>query len=170
MLNRKFRCPDWSMAFDSFTTCVWELGTCLLRWLFVLVLLKRSASCCCSFRGNTPSFFRFTEMLRGFCSLFCWNAPCFLLVPGKRSLWWHELYMWRHELYMWRHKLYMWRHKLCGYICKRRIYIKRKGCHPTALPESSFEAYEKLLEFTRDPLGARTQDPHIKSVMLYQLS
>ena len=105
------------------------------------------------------------------------HSMFFLLVPGKCSLWWHELYMGRHELYMGRHELYMgwhelymWRHKLCGYICKRRIYIKRKGCHPTALPESSFEAYEKLLEFTRDPLGARTQDPHIKSVMLYQLS
>ncbi len=30
--------------------------------------------------------------------------------------------------------------------------------------------YKALLELTGDPAGTRTQDPYIKSVLLYQLS
>ena len=47
-------------------------------------------------------------------------------------------------------------------VCKTVCILKNKGC--------KYLTYSLLWWLPRDPAGIRTQDPYIKSVMLYQLS
>ena len=75
---------DWSLALDSLTSRIWEFGTCLLRWLSVLVLLKLSASFfLLFFLRKYSEFFSFHGNASGLLFLFYWNAPCFFARPTE---------------------------------------------------------------------------------------